>query len=53
MAWARRMLSDVAGRYDYALAQKVVLALDVVTGILREAKTCNLMMIGAGGMTTA
>lgn len=49
MAWAKRMLSDVASRYDYPLAQKVVIAHDVVTGILEEAENCNLLMIGATG----
>jgi nucleotide-binding universal stress UspA family protein len=48
-AWARRMLSDVAGRYDYPLNQKVVTAPDVVTGILNEAENCNLLLIGATG----
>jgi nucleotide-binding universal stress UspA family protein len=48
-AWARRMLSNVASRYDYPLAQKVVIAPDVVTGILEEAENCNLLMIGATG----
>jgi amino acid transporter/nucleotide-binding universal stress UspA family protein len=48
-AWARRMLSDVADRYDYPLTQKVVIAPDVVSGILKEAEKCNLLMIGATG----
>jgi amino acid transporter/nucleotide-binding universal stress UspA family protein len=48
-AWAKRMLSDVASRYDYPLAQKVVVSHDVVTGILEEAENCNLLMIGATG----
>jgi nucleotide-binding universal stress UspA family protein len=49
MAWARRMLRDVASRYDYTLEQKIVLAPDVVTGILQEAESHSLLMIGATG----
>ncbi|MCP4541160.1 MAG: amino acid permease [Chloroflexi bacterium] len=48
-AWGSRMLSDVAGRYDYPLNQKVVTAPDVVSGILEEAENCNLLLIGATG----
>jgi len=48
-AWAKRLLADVASHYDYPLAQRVVRAPDVVTGILQEAETCNLLMIGATG----
>ncbi|MFQ6101523.1 MAG: amino acid permease [Anaerolineae bacterium] len=49
MAWANRLLADVASHYEYPLAQKVVRAPDVVTGILQEAETCNLLMIGTAG----
>ncbi len=49
VAWAERMLSDVAGRYDYPMTQKVAIAPNVVTGILQEAENCNLLMIGATG----
>jgi hypothetical protein len=51
VAWARaeRLLSDVASHYDYPLERRVAYAPDVVTGILREAETCNLLMIGAAG----
>jgi amino acid transporter/nucleotide-binding universal stress UspA family protein len=49
MAWARRLLFDIARRYDYPLAQKVIRAPDPVSGILRETKECNLLMIGATG----
>ncbi len=49
MAWARRMLADVAAHYDYPLLQKVALASDVVAGILQETQDCNLLMIGATG----
>ncbi len=48
-AWANRMLSNVANRYDYPLAQKVVTAPDVASGILEEAEKCNLLLIGATG----
>ena len=48
-AWARRLLADVAGHYDYPLEQKVIFAPDVVTGILEEAEHYNLLMIGATG----
>ena len=47
MAWAKRLLADVASHYDYPLAQKVTRAPDVMAGILQEAETCNLLMIGA------
>ncbi|RLC97031.1 MAG: amino acid transporter [Chloroflexi bacterium] len=49
LAWARRMLTDVAAHYDYPLAQRVATAPDVVTGILEETKDCNLLLIGATG----
>ncbi len=49
MARAERLLSDIAGHYDYPLARRIVQAPDVVTGILQEAETCNLLMIGATG----
>lgn len=49
MARAERLLTDVAGHYDYPLSKRIVRAPDVVTGILREAETCNLLLIGATG----
>lgn len=49
LAWAKRMLLDVAGHYDYPLAQRVARAPDVVAGIVREAENCNLLLIGATG----
>jgi len=49
LARAERLLSDVAGHYDYPLAQRVVRAPGVVAGILQEAETCNLLMVGATG----
>jgi len=47
MAWAKRLLFDIARRHDYPLAQKVVRAPDPVSGILCETEECNLLMIGA------
>jgi len=49
LAWAKRMLFDVASHYDYPLAQRIVRAPDVVTGIVQEAENCNLLMVGATG----
>jgi amino acid transporter/nucleotide-binding universal stress UspA family protein len=49
MAWAKRLLLDIARRHDYPLAQRVVRAPDPVSGILRETEECNLLMIGAAG----
>jgi amino acid transporter/nucleotide-binding universal stress UspA family protein len=49
IAWAKRLLLDIAKRYDYPLAQKVVRAPDPASGILRETEECNLLMIGAAG----
>jgi CIC family chloride channel protein len=49
LAWAERLLIDIASRYDYPLTQRIVRAPDPVTGILRETEDCNLLMIGATG----
>jgi len=49
MAWAERMLSDIASHYDYPLEQRIVCSPDVATGILEEAESCNLLLIGASG----
>ena len=49
MARARRLLSDIAHHYDYPLEQRIVCAPDVATGILEQADTCNLLLIGASG----
>jgi amino acid transporter/nucleotide-binding universal stress UspA family protein len=49
MARAGRLLAGVASQYDYPLEQRVVCAPDVVTGILQETETCNLLVIGASG----
>ena len=49
MASARRLLTNVANRFDYPMNKRVARAPDPVTGILRETGDCNLLMIGATG----
>lgn len=46
-AQRRRRMEEIASRYDYPLIPKVVRAPDVVTGILREAESHNVVMVGA------
>jgi amino acid transporter/nucleotide-binding universal stress UspA family protein len=49
LAWAERLLAHIVSHHDYPLEQRIVRAPDVVAGILQEAETCNLLMIGATG----
>ena len=44
---ACRRLEEMAGRYDYPLVCRVVSAPSVTAGILREAESHNLVMVGA------
>jgi amino acid transporter/nucleotide-binding universal stress UspA family protein len=48
-AAAARMLAETADRHEYPLEKRVVRAPDPVSGILREAETCSVLMLGASG----
>lgn len=45
--WAEKMLERTTAPCDYPLETKVVTAPDVVTGIIKEAEGCNLVIMGA------
>ena len=49
MARAQRLLTNLAGHYDYPLKKRIERSDDVVTGIVEAAEDCNLLMIGATG----
>ncbi len=48
-ARAERLLTNIAGHYDYPLNKRIVRAPDVVTGIVEESENCNLLLVGATG----